>query len=54
MASEANPSPHMGHACAGAAVSVEFALALRTACFLCTSAVRRRRVQRKSCPIARG
>lgn len=42
MASEANPSPHMEHECVGAVVLVESALALRLACFLCASAVRRR------------
>ena len=42
MASEANPSPHMEHECVGAVVLVESALALRFACFLRTSAVRRR------------
>ena len=42
MASEANPSPHMEHECVGAVVLVECALALRLACFLCASAVRRR------------
>lgn len=41
MASEANPSPHMEHECVGAVVLVESALALRLACFLCASAVRR-------------
>ena len=39
MASEASPSPHMEHECVGAAVLAEFSLALRTACFLCASAV---------------
>lgn len=42
MASKANPSPHMEHECVGAVVLVESALALRLACFLCASAVRRR------------
>lgn len=42
MASEANPSPHMEHECVGAVVLVESALALRLACILCASAVRRR------------
>ena len=46
MASEANPSPHMGHKCVGAAVLVGFALALRAACFLCASAVRRYRAKK--------
>ena len=42
MASEASQSPHMEHECVGAVVLVESALALRLACFLCASAVRRR------------
>lgn len=39
MASEASQSPHMEHECLGVAVLAEFSLALRTACFLCASAV---------------
>ena len=50
MAIEASPSPHVEHECVGAAVLAEFSLALRTACFLCASAVCRQSLKRFFCP----